>query len=189
MRITSEAATREIAIQLSDQAAQSMLSAPWWYKAGALVLSWANALWQNVFGGAWMIAVLLTIIDWREGRRAARAQGAFNPAISTHGWNAKLTALLLLVVVRVIEIWVHHQGAQLISFLGGLENVLPEGSIATFFSVLVWKDQWDSINRHLAAQGHAPTFSRIAGIMFDDIMNRIVPGRKRGADDSPEPKP
>lgn len=155
--------------------AVAVIDAPWWAKIGALLAGMANAVWSNMFGGAFLITTALAVIDWFEGRRAARAAGVFDAVKSTAGLNAKTVALTLLIIVRAAEAWAAQHG---IFSLLRIDTVLPEGAIATFFAALYARDQWDSIHRHLNAQGHPTTFGSIASNALGGLLERAVPKRR-----------
>lgn len=118
-------------------------------------LAGLTALWTYVkadtFWGALCILVLCAGFDYIVGRQAAKLRPvghphAYNPKLAHAGAMGKLTGIVLVLLVRVLEGWLEIHGYA----------ALGSGGIATALTVSLIAVDLQSIDHHRKSFGAAP---------------------------------
>lgn len=151
----------------------------WWGRVAAAALGTVQAIAADIFTGVIVAAVVLEALDWFWGRLAAQRRGDFDRARAALGLRTKILDVLLIVVVRLVELWLHRQG-----------GVATGGWVATAIAGGLVCDNMDSIESHRAELGLRPMWG--IGILVRwarAASERLLPPELRDRAPVPPPPP
>ena len=83
---------------------------PLWGKAMALLAALYQYLRTDAFSGALLLVVFIGIVDYWLGVKAAKSTKTYDPVIAHRGAMGKISGVLLLFLVRVLEGFIQAQG-------------------------------------------------------------------------------
>jgi hypothetical protein len=110
---------------------------PSWGKVVAAITAIYQFIRTDAFSGALLLVVLIGMIDYWLGVRAAKASKTYNTVIAHNGAMGKICGVILLFLVRLLEGYIHAQG------LGD-----THGAAATAIAVSLFAVDLQSIAHH-----------------------------------------
>lgn len=118
---------------------------PVWGKAMALLAGLYQYLRTDAFSGALLMVVAVGMVDYWLGVRAAKSTKTFDPVIAHRGAMGKISGVLLLFLVRILEGFIQAQG------WGN-----TKGAAATAIAISLFAVDLQSIAHHREEFGAAP---------------------------------
>jgi phage-related holin len=143
-----------------------LLDMPAWAQLLALLGGVAQFVEHDTFGGALAMVLFSGIVDYWCGVKAARFLGVYDPKMAHAGAMGKITGILLLLIMRLMEHLV---------FTEGLINT--HGALATSIGVSLILVDLQSISHHRETFGATPipVVSKGLGVVRD-ILEAKFPG-------------
>lgn len=118
---------------------------PVWGRAIAALAALYQYLRTDAFSGALLLVVFIGIVDYWLGVKAAKAKGLYDSAIAHSGAWGKVSGVVLLFLVRVLEGFVQAQGW-----------ATTRGAAATAIAISLFAVDLQSIAHHREEFGAQP---------------------------------
>ncbi len=146
--------------------AEGLVRSSWPAKLTGALAALANFAVNDLFSGLLLIFMASSTWDYFLGRRAAAHEGKFDSRASYNGLVAKMSGVVILLLIRLVEYWALRHDLLDILRLGG---EIPSGIISTGFVAIALYDQWKSIAKNHERLGKPLPF---AGAV-ESVIGRI----------------
>ena len=120
-------------------------SGPLWARAFAAIGAIYQFIRTDAFSGALLLVIAIGIVDYWLGVKAAKSTNSYDPAVAHRGVMGKISGILLLFLIRLIEGFIQAQG------LGN-----THGAAATAIAISLFAVDLQSIAHHREAFGAQP---------------------------------
>lgn len=140
--------------------------------AGGWLMAMTGGLWQLATQGAFArlvwIAVVASAWDYFAGVRLAKHRGTYNNALAHAGWMGKVSGVVLILVLKLLEDWV-------VSY-GGVDTKGVAATALTF-ALLVAELRSIAHNRQGWGAQPIPVLSPLLD-WFDSLASAMIPARR-----------
>lgn len=147
-----------------------LMTLPWWGQLIAFLGGVLQFIQHDTFGGALFVVLVVGVIDYWCGVKAARYIGVYDPKMAHAGAMGKITGVLLLFVTRLMEHLVFTQGL-----------INTHGAVASSIAVSLILVDIQSISHHRETFGATPIPILSRGLV---VVRAIIEAKFPGA-----PKP
>lgn len=120
-------------------------SGPLWGRTFAVFGAIYQFIRTDAFSGALLLVIAIAVVDYWLGVKAAKSTNTYDPVIAHRGVMGKISGILLLFLVRLVEGYIQVQG------LGN-----TRGAAATAIAISLFAVDLQSIAHHREAFGAAP---------------------------------
>lgn len=144
MRFTSGFSDYRLIDVLMSPVERLVTAPPWAWCVGMCATAF-QVLSKDIFSGAIILVFIVGIVDYLFGFKAAKLRGDYQPSLAHAGAMGKISGLILLLVLRLIEGWLW------------LTNIIDTGGIvATAVAVSLIAVDIQSIAHHRESFGAKP---------------------------------